>query len=296
MSILDRPLAVISPETRRQAFHFCQQLAKKTGKNFYFSFLTLPADQRRDMCALYAYMRLCDDIGDDDTVPLERRGEQLSEWRRNVEAVLSGSETTHPVLIALADVVARRHVPTAPLLDVISGVERDLEPVRYETFAELENYCYHVAGTVGLCCIHIWGFHDQAAIAQAIDCGLAFQLTNILRDLAEDSALGRRYLPLEDLERFGYSEQELARGDRNAAYYELMKFEVARARHYYARSEALFDSLAPTGHPVLAAMRRIYGGLLDKIERQNYDVFSQRIRLSHWHKLAIVARVLICRR
>ena len=274
------------------SFQHCRRLTRQTAKNFYYSFLTLPADVRRDMYALYAYMRVCDDLGDDMTVPLEERRANLAEWRNSVTDAFDSGSSPHPVLPALADVVRRRNVPTEPLLDVIDGVEMDLSPVAFETFAQLENYCYHVAGAVGLCCIHVWGFQGEAAREHAIQCGLAFQLTNILRDLAEDADNGRVYLPREDLDRFEYSPADLAARVNDHRFQQLMTFEVERARNFYKQSQPLADSLDPVGRPVLLAMRRIYGGLLTEIERRDYDVFTRRVSLPKWKKLTIAGSSL----
>lgn len=271
-----------------ESFVFCQRLAKRTAKNFYYSFLTLPVDVRRDMCALYAYMRVCDDLGDDPGLSPDVRRASLIDWRASVRDALETGDATHPILPALSDVVRRRQVPQKPLLDVIDGIEMDLMPVRYKTFEELSDYCYHVAGAVGLSCIHIWGFEGAVAEEQAIKCGLAFQLTNILRDLGEDAAMGRVYLPDEDLERFGYSVENLAAGVIDDRFRRLMAFQVERARSYYRGSEPLLESVSPVGRPVLGAMRRIYGGLLDEIERQRYNVFRKRVSLPRWKKLLIV--------
>lgn len=278
------------------SFDYCRRLAKRAAKNFYYSFLTLPADVRRDTCALYAYMRVCDDLGDDPAVPPNQRREQLGHWREEVRAALRGDPTDHPALPALADVVSRRAVPHGPLLDVIAGVETDLAPVRYDTFEALEDYCYRVAGTVGVCCIHVWGFTGEDAVERAIDCGIAFQLTNILRDIGEDARMGRVYLPREDLDRFGYSESDLAAGVIDDRFRRLTAFEIERARAYYRRAEPLSSLVSPAGRPVLAAMRRIYGGLLDEIERRNYDVFSRRVALPRWRKLAIAAAAVLAAR
>jgi phytoene synthase len=275
------------------SFAYCRRLAKRTAKNFYYSFLALPADVRRDMCALYAYMRVCDDLGDEEGVPAEARRESLRTWRQDVLHALETGDSAHPVLPALADVVRRRGVPHEPLLDVIAGVEMDLSPVRYQTFAQLSDYCYHVAGAVGVCCIHVWGFEGDEAIRRAVECGRAFQLTNILRDLGEDARMGRVYLPQEDLDRFGYDPAGFALGRTDDAFRRLMQFQVARARDDYRRSEPLARLLTPTGRPVLAAMRRIYGGLLDQIERRDYDVFRRRVALPRWKKLAFVAAAVL---
>ena len=275
------------------SFAYCRWLAKRTAKNFYYSFLTLPRSVRRDMCALYAYMRVCDDLGDETAVSVERRRASLSAWRADVVRALETGEARHPVLPALADTVRRRGIPAGPLLDVLDGVEMDLSPVRYETFEALADYCYHVAGAVGLCCIRVWGFEGDEAADRAIECGLAFQLTNILRDVGEDARIGRVYLPAEDLGRFGCRADDLARGFVDDRFRELMAFETARARDYYRRSEPLAAFVSPDGRRILLAMRRIYGGLLDEIERRGYDVFTRRVTLPRWRKLAIVADTVL---
>lgn len=267
------------------SFAWCKTLAKRTAGNFYFSFLTLPADQLRDMCVLYAFMRVTDDLGDNEDLSLEERHAALVNWRAELEAALSGGEPNHPLFPALVDLVTRHRIPPKYLVAVIEGVQTDLDPQGFETFADLENYCYHVAGAVGLCCIHVWGFEGKDAIPLAIDCGTAFQLTNILRDLGEDAAMDRVYLPREDLERFDYHPADIAAHCRDERFNELMQFEVARAREYYARAMQLFPQLKSTGKPIYAAMLRIYGGLLDEIERRHYDIYSQRVRLPKWRKL-----------
>jgi phytoene synthase len=189
------------------------------------------------------------------------------------------------VFPALVDLVHRRGVPAEYLHAVIQGVEMDLHPARFETFADLADYCYHVAGAVGLCCIHVWGFDGDQAIPLAVECGLAFQLTNILRDLGEDASMGRVYLPQEDLRRFDYHQADILARRRDERFRELMRFQVARAREHYETARQLFSHLEPAGKPIYGAMLRIYGGLLDEIERRDFDVYSQRVRLPRWRKL-----------
>lgn len=270
------------------SYAWCRALARKTAGNFYYSFLTLPADQFRSMCALYAFMRVTDDLGDSGQ-PASTRATALAGWRSSLQRALAGENADHPALPALADVVQRRSVPVEHLEAVITGVEMDLGPVELQTFEELERYCYHVAGAVGLACIHVWGFHDDRAVPAAIDCGTAFQLTNILRDLGEDARLGRTYLPRCDLEQFGLTPQDLAAEVRDERFQRLMRFEVDRARAYYHKSAPLLGYIAPSARAVLDAMQRIYGGLLLEIERRQFDVFSRRVQLSRWRKLSIAA-------
>lgn len=294
--------------TLTDSYQACVELARRTGKNFYYSFLTLPKALAEDMCVLYAFMRWTDDLVDEDDLPLGVREVAIGQWRNTVRsALLSEASQAVPtdslarhfspldstptqlvdakILTALSDVMRRHQIPSDYLFDVIDGVERDLEATAYQRFDQLEDYCYHVAGAVGLCCIHIWGFEGPEPRQLAIDCGTAFQLTNILRDLGEDAARDRIYLPQEDLDRFGYSADDLREGIQNAAYHSLMRFQVDRAREYFDRSAPLSQKLSGPGRRIYAAMRDIYWSLLREIERRDFDVFSQRIRLSKFQKL-----------
>jgi len=278
------------------SYSFCQSLARRTGRNFYFSFLTLPRRLFRDMCVLYAFMRHTDDLGDSAERSVPERRTALEEWRAALEAALQGETSSSPILPALADVTLKHGIPSEYLHDVISGVESDLTPREFSSFPELSQYCYQVAGAVGLCCIHIWGFRGDDARARAIDCGLAFQLTNILRDLREDAHMGRVYLPQDELQRFGYTEADLRDGVQDERFRALMQFQVARAREYYARAANLRLNVSPAGQPVFSAMFRIYSALLSEIEKRNYDVFTRRIRVSSPRKLAIAWTSLFGRR
>jgi len=299
-----------------ESYEYCQVLAKRTARNFYFSFLGLPTDKFRSMCVLYAFMRLSDDLGDNPNLSISERRKDLTRWRQVLQKQLTGSselidtedqaiaETRldgsarlqSAVFPALRDVILRFRIPHEYFFAVIDGVCMDLGPVCFETFADLTHYCYHVAGAVGLCCIHVWGFHDQRAIEFAVDCGTAFQLTNILRDLAEDVRMDRVYLPQVDLLRFDYRVEDLAHHRRGDHFRRLMQFEVERAKLYYHKAERLFECLEPAGKPILRAMLRVYGGLLTEIERRNYDVFSRPITLPAWRKLLIAADAIVRRR
>jgi phytoene synthase len=277
-----------------ESYAYCKALSRRTARNFYYSFLALPPDQFRAMCVLYAFMRLSDDLGDDEAQrPLADRQTALDAWRTSLSRAVEGDVAAHPVFPALHDIVLRYQIPPDYLFAVVDGVSMDLESVRFQAFSELAEYCYRVAGVVGLCCIHIWGFRDPRALPVAVSCGLAFQLTNILRDLKEDALLNRVYLPQEDLDRFGYTHADLAAGCRDPRFAELMRFEVARARGYYAEARQLFDYLEPAGRPILGTMLKIYGGLLDEIERRDYDVFSTRVRLSTWRKMGFAAQGIL---
>lgn len=283
------------------SYAYCQQLAKQTAGNFYYSFLALRREQFQAMCVLYAYMRTVDDLGDQPQRLPEEGAASLKQWRYELQRVLK--DQTHsenvafdPCFPALLDIIRRYEIPQRYFFDVITGVESDLEPVTYETFDALADYCYHVAGVVGLCCIHIWGFHDQRAFDAGIECGLAFQMTNILRDLSEDIELGRVYLPQEDLIRFDYTPADIQSRVYDQRLRSLMQFEVQRTREFYQNSERLLDYISPAGQGILKAMYRIYGGILSEIERMEYDVYSSRAGLPKWRKLLIAGEAIVASR
>jgi phytoene synthase len=269
----------------------CRRLTRRTATNFYYSFLVLPRPKRRSMCALYAFLRRTDDLGDSSQSAADRR-EALKRWRAGLDRALRG-EFDSALMPALADTVARYAIPPEYLYAVIDGVEMDLEQHAYQTFDELCGYCYKVASVVGLSCIHIWGFEGAGALEPARKCGIAFQLTNILRDLKEDAALGRIYLPQEDLDRFSYTADDLKQGVHDGRFKGLMRFQIARAEQYYAEAAELHRYLSPDGHAVYGAMVGIYRELLEEIKRRDGDVFSQRVSLSSWRKLGIAARWLL---
>jgi phytoene synthase len=276
-----------------QSYRYCEALTRREAGNFYPAFRLLPAAQRRSMCALYAFMRIADDVSDEPG-PVDLKREQLLRWREDLAEALAG-RYRHVALPALHDTVSRHRIPPVFLEEVLDGVAMDLEPVTYASFAELRLYCYRVASAVGLACIHVWGFQGERAHEYAENAGLAFQLTNILRDLGEDAARGRVYLPEEDLARFHYDAERLRRGERDAAFRELMRFEVQRARGFYEAAWPLVPLLSSAGRAVFLMMARTYRGLLDEIERRDYDVFSTRVRVSRWKKMWFGARALPAR-
>lgn len=278
------------------SYEYCRQLTRRTAHNFGYAFLALPRDRREAMHALYAFMRIADDCSDDPSLTIEERRTALQAWSTAFHAGLAGELGDHPALPAVVDTVRRYAIPEQYFQDVLVGVARDMEPVAIATYAELEDYCYLVAGAVGLCCLSIWGIRHPDAIPRGIECGLAFQLTNILRDIGEDRDLGRVYLPSEDLRRFDLTANQFGTSAAAERYRALMEFEVARAHACYVRSEALYDLIEPVGRPILRAMRDIYHGLLYEIERRRYDVFTRRVSLPRWKKLWYVGRVLLTRR
>jgi len=278
------------------SYAYCERLARRSASSFYPAFRLLPNAQRRAMCALYAFLRVTDDLVDEPGTEAEQLA-ALADWRRATDLCLNG-DYCHPLHAALAHTVKACQIPHEYLHAAIDGAEMDLHRTTYATFGELYQYCYRVASVVGLACIHIWGFHGDRAREYAENAGIAFQLTNILRDLGEDADRGRIYLPVEDLDRFGLAPKDLcntralANGLRPPGFTELMQFEVGRARSYYDAARPLVPLLRRPGRAVFFMMARTYRGLLDEIERRSYDVYSRRVRVSVWRKLAYIAEAI----
>ncbi|MCU1341249.1 MAG: Squalene synthase HpnC [Candidatus Acidoferrum typicum] len=272
-----------------QSYAECRRVAKNAASNFYYAFFMLPQAKRDALCALYAFMRLVDDVS--DTVGSEdekKRG--LARWRAALDAAVSGDVFGHPILPAFADTIERFHIPPRYFHDLISGAEMDLTVGNYATFERLREYCYRVAGTVGLTCLHVFGYDDPHAPDLAEKLGIAFQLTNILRDVPKDYEMGRIYLPQEDLEKFGVRPEELARGPLTPALRDLFAFEAGRAWNFYREGAKLVPDVHSDARAALWALARIYSGLLRRIEARGYDVFSERVRLSTPEKTGILLR------
>jgi 15-cis-phytoene synthase len=272
-----------------ESYQYCAHLSRTQARNFYYSFLCLPPRKRAAMCAIYAFMRYSDDISDEAGEQQDRKA-RMGAWRAALDRAFEGDYGDSRILPAFHDTVRDYHIPAEYFHALIDGAEMDLAPRRYETFADTYRYCYHVASVVGLVCIHVFGFQDARAKEYAEYNGIAFQLTNILRDLREDAQMGRVYLPREDLERFGYTEEDLRAGVENDAFHALMRFEVDRAREYYEKARPLLPLVEPDSRPCLQAMTDIYRGILDRIVAQNYDVFSHRARVPTWKKVLIATR------
>jgi len=275
--------------TVEQSYRYCVRVARGRAKNFYYSFVLLSAQQRKAMCAIYAFMRYCDDLSDEPGASQAA----LDRWKGELEEALEGRFSDHPLWPAFHHTVRRFGIPHEYFRQMIEGVTGDLEPRRIENFDELYQYCYRVASVVGLTIIHIFGFDTRSALPLAEKCGVAFQLTNILRDIREDAGLGRIYIPAEDLRRFGVSEEDLATGNRTEGFLNLMRFEAARARSYYTESAPLLDLIHPRSRSSLYALISIYSRLLERIEGVNYDVFSRRVRLTLFEKSWIVVRAMV---
>jgi phytoene synthase len=272
------------------SYAWCERLTRSRAGNFWYSFVVLPREQQRAMAALYAFMRIADDITDGPE-PVESKWVALQAWRRGLAQALAG-RMTHPVHPALMHTLKRYQIPPEYLQQLLDGVQEDLIRSRYATFAELYDYCFRVASVVGLCCIHIWGFREHRALQYAEWSGVAFQLTNILRDLAEDARRGRIYVPTEELAAFGCREEQLLHGPYDAAYQALMQFQLRRAYEYYDRSAPLQQLLEPPGRAVFQIMTRIYRGLLDAVARRGFDQPAERVSLSRWHKAGLVLQAI----
>jgi len=270
----------------RAGYEACRAAVRASGSSFLPAFRLLPQDRRDALCAVYAFCRHVDDIADGDEANGGDPGHLLARWRGELDEVYGGSPT-RPISVALADAARRFALPKGLFLEVLAGVEMDLSRSRYETIDELEQYCYRVASAVGLLCIEIFGYANPSARDYARDLGLAFQLTNILRDVAEDAERGRIYLPREDLVRFGVREEDLLAGRYSARLAALMAFECGRARAYYLRARGALASEDRRSLGAAEVMRLIYERLLDRIESRNFDVFATRITLPSYEKLTL---------
>jgi len=262
------------------SYAFSRRIARTRARNFYYSFLLLSRPQREAMCAIYAFMRYCDDISEGEGA--SREG--IDRWRRDLDLALQGQYGENLLWPAFHDTVQRYRIPREYFYQMIEGVSSDLQPKQLQTFDELYRYCYQVASVVGLTIIHIFGFDSPDAIVLAEKCGIAFQLTNILRDVREDRENGRIYIPEEDIRKFN---ADLATHDER--FVRLMRFEAQRARAYYDESRPLIALVHKRSRPSLWALIEIYRRLLGRIERSNFDVLEKRIRVPTWEKLSILA-------
>ncbi len=276
------------------SYRSAETVARKRARNFYYSFIVLPPEKRRAFCAVYAFMRYCDDISD-GKASFEEKREMLRQWRLQLQNAFSGNFRDNPILPAFHDAVSKFSIPEEYFHWIIDGAEMDLTIFRYETFQDLYQYCFNVASAVGLVCIQIFGFEGNRAKEYAEQCGIAFQLTNILRDVKEDAEMGRIYLPIEDLRRFQYNPEELLHGVIDERFRSLMTFEADRARDYYSRARNLLPIVDSASRPALWAMMEIYSRILNKITRRHYDVFHNFVHLSNSEKASIALKALAMR-
>ncbi|MGD0830856.1 MAG: phytoene/squalene synthase family protein [Terracidiphilus sp.] len=282
-----------------EAFAHCREIARREAKNFYYAFVALPEPRRNAICAIYAFMRQADDLADDESLPRDERRRRLDAWQENWRGVCHGGDSSSLIFLAVRDSVERFDIPLNLLDELVAGVTMDLDraasdaPDTYATFAGLYQYCYLVASVVGLVCIRIFGYSDPRAEKLAEETGIAFQLTNILRDVAEDASRNRVYLPLEDLAAHNVALDSLlhrATGAPPTANERALLAAIAqRAEEFYMSAEQLLPLIDRESRPALWVLVSIYHALLKRIERAGYDVFSARASVPMARKLWILA-------
>ncbi len=290
------------------AYSVCRSITRSAAKNFYYAFLVLPAAKRQALCAVYAYMRRCDDIADDFHLPTYERRQRLEAWLDAFHRAEAGNPTDDPVLLALTDTQRRYKIPLELLDQLAFGTGMDIQEsaspassgtselqVLYRTFSDLRQYCYRVASVVGLVCIRIFGYRDPAAEGLAENLGLAFQLTNIIRDIREDAAMGRIYLPAEDLDRFKIGPADFRQTAIPERLRWLLAAESDRAREYYGSARELMPLIDEDSQPALWVLVTIYRRLLEKISDRNYDVFGKKVSLTVREKVVILGKGLVKR-
>ena len=284
--------------TLAKAYAACRAIARREAKNFYYAFVALPAPRRNAICAIYAFMRRADDLADDESISRDERRRNLAAWLAEWRSVCAGGFTADPAFLAVRDCTARFHIPLELLDELVAGVTMDLDqaatdsPGTFATFADLYHYCYLVASVVGLVCIRIFGYSDPRAEKLAEETGIAFQLTNILRDVAEDASRNRVYLPLEDLAAHGVTLDLLLHrvpgSPPTASERALLAAIAQRAEEFYQSAEALLPLIDRESRPALWVLVSIYRGLLQRIDRADYDVFSRRASVPMPQKLGIL--------
>jgi 15-cis-phytoene synthase len=299
-----------APAQLTMAYSVCRGITRTNAKNFYYAFLVLPKRKRQALCAVYAFMRRCDDITDDPNLNPEERRYKLDTWLDALHRAQQGEPTDDPILLALTDAQRRYTIPAGLLDELGMGTAMDVvDPfaegqnarasangavpgltIQYQTFDDLKVYCYRVASVVGLVCIHVFGYRDPAAEPLAEQCGLAFQLTNIIRDVKEDAAMGRVYLPEEDLVKFGLSATELLSTPDPARFRPLLALETERARQLYQAGDQLIPYISEDSQPALWVLVNIYRRLLEKIVERQYDVFSGKVSLTVSEKLRVLGK------
>ena len=263
-----------------------KEIAKKSKSSFYYAFNLLPAEQRDAMNTVYAFCRETDDIVDEGSVDDNLKYEKLRKWRIELEKSLYG-HSDYQLINKLSRTIQKFKIPLEPFFDLLKGMEMDLQQKRYLTFNDLQTYCYHVASTVGLMCIEIFGYRHPSAKDFAINLGIALQLTNILRDVKKDAERGRIYLPKEDLERFNYNESDIFNSTYNENFQKMMKFQVERAREYFDAATNYLNHEDKKAMFAARGMQHIYYRMLNKIVDADYDVYHKKIHISKVKKVGI---------
>lgn len=273
----------------KSAYSKCESITKENASNFYYAFRTLPKKKRLAIYATYAFCRLCDDIADGN-LPLTQKKNLLIQVRTDLLNKKSGL-VSDPVFIALYDTISTFNIPRSYFEQVIDGVEMDLTINRYTTFEDLRTYCYRVASVVGLISIEIFGYTNPKSRRYAIDLGIGMQLTNILRDIREDFTNGRIYLPMDELERFKYSKHDLNDNIINESFKNLLAFQIDRARSYFDSGTNLIPLVSPSSKVCLSMLHGVYSRILDRIESNDYDIYTKRIGLKTSEKIFLMLKI-----
>lgn len=270
-----------------------REITKQSKSSFLYSFSLLSKEKNDAINTVYAFCRKTDDIADNEELTIEEKFHQLTEWRAELKKALNltGEESKFELLNKVNSVIKKFNIPEQPFFDLIDGMEMDLNKNRYSTFAELIDYCYKAASTVGLMSIEIFGYRNPETKKFAVNLGIALQLTNILRDVNKDAKNGRIYIPMEDLRRFNYTENDLLEGKYNIEFIKLMEFECNRAREYYAEADRELSKEDKGNMFAARIMEHIYFRLLRKIEKKNYNVFEKELSVSKVMKILITAGV-----
>ena len=271
-----------------ESYAQCVAVTKERAKNFHYAFKVLPAERYKSICALYAFTRTADDLSDDEA-DAEKALANSRAWRAAFDKALAGDASAHAILPAVADTFKRYTIPPVYMHELITGTEMDAHKKRYEKWDDTYLYCYRVASVIGMMTIHVFGFTQPKAVDLAEKTGIAFQMTNILRDLVEDAGRDRIYLPLEDLKNLSVSEAQLLAGKDSPLLRELVKFEVERTKKYYEAGRELVPLIVPESRDALGSLVAIYQSLLQEIEKRDYDVFSARVSLSATQKMSLAA-------
>lgn len=259
--------------------------------SFFYSFSLLPKEKNEAINTVYAFCRETDDIVDETDSSAETKRSKIQEWKSELEIAIKNEDSKFTLLNKVSSVMKKFKIPSEPFFELIKGMELDIAKNRYNTFGELNDYCYKVASTVGLMCIEIFGYRNPKTKDFAVNLGIALQLTNILRDIKTDAQLGRIYIPLEDLQKFNYSESELMNFNYNEEFRKLMKFECDRAHEYYKKADESLDRSDKGLMLAARVMQHIYFRILKKIEKKNYNVFESELKVSKFKKIMITAGV-----
>ncbi len=276
----------------RLSLKWSREMTKVFSKGFYLSTFLMPARLRRDVFALYGYCRYTDNIGDSPRErSLEEVGFELDHWRKELKSAYKSGESQNPIMNAFVHVALEKEIPIELPLELIDGVQSDIQCDSYPDFNSLRKFCYQVASVVGVMMTHVIGYRDRAAFQHAESLGIAMQLTNILRDVNEDWQLHRKiFIPVDDMARFGVTSDDIASGIVSERFVSLMKFEIERARGYYQDAQRGIALLSKRGRSSITAAAEIYASILDEIEKRDYDVFSSRPVVSVPKKIAVMVR------